>query len=249
MVLIEKPPGLGFRIGEAIVALDYQPHPVVENSNEGDEFRTPLPDAPKGTWKGVERLAAAAGSTVKIWSFTVLNTPLNDALWDGKIGTKDSDNVTGSVFCQSTPLEEDDNHAKRSPLKGSTPLDSDNYYSAISNGITPPAPSSAEGLQSLDDSALQSAITNGTSDDADAALSSPSSRCSSVEPSSSRVSRSPSPQRDEEGDGSPPLVTAPSLCRCRSRCVALLREHAPNYVVALRWSPTGACLHAVYLRL
>lgn len=124
MVLIEKPPGLGFSTTEAIIALDFQPHPI----NEG--------------WKGIERLAAAAGSLIKIWSFSLL--PFSRLI----------------------------------SLNGTCEIGTDD----IAMG---------------------------------------SNQCSV----------------DQTIDADCP--TNVSRCHTRSQCVALLRDHAPAYLVGLRFSPTG----------
>lgn len=69
MVRIEKPPHLHFRTVEAVVAVDFQPHPWLPTQEVG---KNATADTRGGDprWRNIERVAAAAGTVVKLWALS-----------------------------------------------------------------------------------------------------------------------------------------------------------------------------------
>lgn len=158
MVLIEKPPGLHFRTAEAVVALDFQPHPI--------DFQE--------SWKGVERLAAAGGSLVKIWSFSLLPFVGTEPVGTEPFGAT-ANRTTSNGTADVTYRDQDVNGDRK---KRKVVVDS-------SNLSTPP------------------------------------------------------PSRSPSSVPTPAPIGEVSHCQSRSRCVCILRDHTPGYLVGLRWSPSG----------
>lgn len=181
MVLIEKPPGFGFHTSEAVIALDFQPHPL-ELTNSVDQ---------KGGWIGVERLAGAAGSLIKIWSFSFCTFPPLKAL-----GT------FGPTVSESGPDEQ-----------YGIPVDT---VSSVDENPDSEGSRKKRRIDGSSDSCFDSSSVVAS-------------------PTNSSNSRSASPQPRSSNSNAKPVPS----CRCHTRCVAILRDHAPSYLVGLRWSPNG----------